>query len=154
MEVKTAQMFGFACDLNTIMRSVNGNGKRRLLFGHQNMRGGTFTTNKDKRDQIELSLGLNKHDVLGISETELGPNPNGVCNIDGYVWETKVDSPRISVLINDNLDYKRRQDLEVDGFAVIWVEVNPKNKNSITAFWWEMCTGNGKGKEWKRVERR
>ena len=143
MEVNTARMFGFACDLNTIMRSVNGNGRRRLLFGHQNWRGGILTKNKDKRDNIEYSLGLNRHDVLGISETELGSNPNGVCNIDGYVWETKQDSPRINVLVNDNLDYKRRRDLEVDGFAVIWIEVNPRNKNSI-------LVGNVY-REWKRV---
>ena len=35
-EVNRVVMLGHAADLNTTMRSVNGNGRRRLLFSHQN----------------------------------------------------------------------------------------------------------------------
>ena len=130
-EVNRVVMLGHAADLNTTMRSVNGNGKRRLLFSHQNMMGGSLTKNKDKRTEINLTIAMNRPDVFGISETELGENTLGICNIDGYNWETKFDSPRISVLVNSALDYKRRTDLEVNGFSAIWLEISPRNKNSV-----------------------
>ena len=130
-EVNRVVMLGHAADLNTTMRSVNGNGKRRLLFSHQNMMGGSLTKNKDKRTEINLTIAMKRPDVFGISETELGENTLGICNIDGYNWETKFDSPRISVLVNNSLDYKRRTDLEVNGFSAIWLEVSPRNKNSV-----------------------
>ena len=133
-EVNRVVMLGHAADLNTTMRSVNGNGKRRLLFSHQNMMGGSLTKNKDKRTEINLTIAMKRPDVFGISETELGENTLGICNIDGYNWETKFDSPRISVLVNNSLDYKRRTDLEVNGFSAIWLEVSPRNKNSVLIF--------------------
>ena len=130
-EVNVVILMGYAGDLNTIMRSVNGNGRRRLLFSHQNLMGGNLTKNKDKRTEVELTVKFHRPDVLGISETELGENTNGICNIDGYNWETKADTERISVLVNNSIDYKRRTDLELPGFSAIWLELCPRNKNSI-----------------------
>ena len=141
-EVNVVILMGYAGDLNTIMRSVNGNGRRRLLFSHQNLMGGNLTKNKDKRTEIELTVKFHRPDVLGVSETELGENTNGICNIEGYNWETKTDSDRISVLVNNSIDYRRRTDLELPEFAAIWLELCPRNKNSVL-----VCQAY---REWKR----
>ena len=119
-------MLGHVINLNKIMRIINGNGRRRLLFGHQNLRGGSLMVNKDKRVQWELTIGDNRPDVMVLSETKIGSNENGLCNIKGYTWETKDDSPRISVMVNNSLDYRRRADLEVDNMVVIWVDVGTR----------------------------
>ena len=69
--------------------------------------------------------------MLGISDTKLGTNENGICNIEGYNWESKAECPRINVLVNNSLQYRRRQDLEADGIACIFIELSPANKNPI-----------------------
>ena len=115
-------LLGFVLSVNKTMRMVNGNGRRRLLFSHQNFRGGAFTTNQDKRNFLGLTIKNTRPDVLGISETKLGTNENNICDIDGYKWETKSDCPRINVLVNTSLQYRRRKDLEEDGIACIFIE--------------------------------
>ena len=124
-------LLGFICSLNRMMRMINGNGRRRLLFSHQNFRGGALTTNQDKRNQLGLTIKNTRPDVLGISDTKLGTNENGICNIEGYNWESKLDCPRINVLVNNSLQYRRRKDLEADGIACIFIELSPANKNPI-----------------------
>ena len=124
-------LLGFVLSVNKTMRMVNGNGRRRLLFSHQNFRGGAFTTNQDKRNFLGLTIKNTRPDVLGISETKLGTNENNICDIDGYKWETKSDCPRINVLVNTSLQYRRRKDLEEDGIACIFIELSPANKNPV-----------------------
>ena len=93
-------MMGFSVNINSFMKTLNGNGKKRLLFSHLNFRGGNLTKNPDKREQWVNTVGSTRPDVIGLSETVLGSNENKICDIDGYVWETKPSSPRISVMVN------------------------------------------------------
>ena len=128
---KLTVKMGRVVNNNHHMRSVNGNGKKRLLFSHLNLRGGDLTENIEKRTQWIATIGRTRPDVMGLSETNLGSNIDRVCDLAGYTWETKPDSPRISVLVNSSLDYKRRFDLEEPGIAAIWVELSPRSKSSI-----------------------
>ena len=136
-------MMGFSVNLNSFMRAYNGNGRRRLLFSHLNFRGGNLTVNQGKREQWFNTIGSTKPDVIGLSETILGSNENKVCDLPGYSWETKSDNPRISVMVNTSLDYRRRRDLEVDNFAAIWLELCPKSKTPILVCQvyreWQLC---------------
>lgn len=105
---------GFEMKNNNLqMRMQNGNGKQKRLV------------------DIESIVTSVQPDILGISETEMTEDMMTGCHVEGYVWELKRSSSRISVLMNNSLDYKRRADLELDNFAAIWIEVSPKNKNSI-----------------------
>ena len=123
---------GFEMKNNNLqMRMQNGNGKqKRLVLCHQNLQGGYMSTEKKIVD-IESIVTSVQPDILGISETEMTEDMMTGCHVEGYVWELKRSSSRISVLMNNSLDYKRRADLELDNFAAIWIEVSPKNKNSI-----------------------
>ena len=120
---------GFTGKVNHLMRALNGNGRRKLKLCHQNLRGGILTGNEDKLTSLDTAMKFEKPDVLGISETQLGDNTNGVCDYEGYVWVTKDDSSRISVLINDSLTWRRRRDLEIPGIAAIWVELGSQTKS-------------------------
>ena len=122
---------GFTGDVNSLMRIINGNGRRKLTICHQNLRGGNLTENDDKKASMDTAMTMLRPDVLGLSETELGNNNNGVCNYEGYVWVTKDDSKRISVLVNDSLTWRRREDLEIRGIAAIWLEIGVKTKSPV-----------------------
>ena len=102
-----------------------------------------MTENADKLSSLDTAMTMMRPDVLGISETILGENTNGVCNYEGYVWERKEDSSRISVLVNDSLDWRRRRDLEIDGIAAIWLEIGIKTKTPLL-----ICQCY---REWQRV---
>ena len=118
-------------DFNQMMRSINGNGKKkRLVIGHQNLRGGHMVS-EGKLTQVETIITTTQPDVLGISEPELYSHMLTECTIDGYEWQCKEDSPRINVLVNSNLDYRRRKDLERKDIAAIWIEISPKNKKPV-----------------------
>ena len=131
VEVNCA-MFGFVVnDLNSIMRSTNGNGKKkRLVIAHQNLQGGHMETDKKIVD-VETIITAIQPDVLGISEVKMHESMLLSCNVDGYNWELKDDSARISVLVNNNLDYIRRKDLERPDVAAVWIEISPKQKKSL-----------------------
>ena len=124
-------MFGFLGEINKVMRAANGNGRRQLKLCHQNLRGGNLTDNDDKKTSLDTAMKVIRPDILGISETTLGENRNGVCDYSGYRWETKCDSSRISALVNDSLDWRRRRDLEIKGVAAIWIEVGGQTKNPL-----------------------
>ena len=124
-------MFGYLGETNLIMRSMNGNGRRKLKLCHQNLRGGNLTKNDDKKISLDTAIKVIRPDILGISETVLGENTNGACDYEGYKWTTKSDSSRIGVLINDSLDWRRRRDLEVKGVAAIWVEIGSQTKHPV-----------------------
>ena len=131
MREVNGSMFGYLGEINKEMRAANGNGRRKLKLCHQNLRGGNLTENDDKKTSLDTAMRVIRPDILGISETVLGENKNGVCDYPGYKWETKSDSSRISVLINDSLDWRRRRDLEVRGVAAIWIEVGGQTKNPL-----------------------
>ena len=116
---------------NSIMRSINGNGKKkRLVICHRNLMGGHMDKDK-KMVEVNNIVNATQPDVLGISEPELTDDMMIACHVEGYTWERKKDSTRINVLVNSNLDYKRRKDLECDSVAAIWLEICPRQKNSI-----------------------
>ena len=150
-------MMGFNVNRNSFMRAIHGNGRRRLLFSHLNFRGGDLTVNADKREQWFNTIGSTRPDVIGLSETTLGTNENRICDIDGYQWERKESSPRISVMVNSALNYKRRRDLEDDETAAIWVELSPKSKSPILVCQvyreWQIKGVPGSGLESKQQER-
>ena len=59
----------------------------------------------------------------------------------GYEVETKEDSPRIAVIIDNQINYKRRHNLETRETAIIWIEMgNGKNRMIIGNYY----------REWKR----
>ena len=124
-------MMGHCTEVNFFMRCTNGNGKRRLLFSHQNLRGGDLTKNAEKREQWVANVAQTRPDIIGLSETVVGANNNKICDIPGYNWELKRDTERISVLVNASLDYRRRSDLEVANFSAIWIELCPRNRNPV-----------------------
>ena len=151
-------MLGHTVNVNKIMRATNGNGrKRRLMLGHQNFRGGDMTVNVEKRTQWQAHISQHSPDIMGLSETELGSNENGVCDVRGYTWEIKEDSKRIAVMVNNGLDYKRRRDLETKEMAAIWIEVNPRGKQPILVAnvyrEWKIKGVEGSGNESKQQER-
>ena len=150
-------MMGHMVELNVFMRSTNGNGKRRLLFSHINFRGGDLTNCPEKRNQWVANIAQTRPDVIGLSETKIGTNENKVCDIAGYTWERKEDSERISVMVNANLDYRRRRDLEVPGFAGIWIELCPRNKNPVLICQlyreWKLLDTPGSGHEPEQQKR-
>ena len=120
---------GFTGEINALMRALNGNGRRKLKLCHQNLRGGVLTTNEDKLTSLDTAMKFEQPDVLGISETQLGENTHGICDYEGYVWQTKDDSSRISVLVNDSLTWRRRWDLEIPGISAIWIELGSQTKS-------------------------
>ena len=150
-------MMGFSVSINSFMKTLNGNGRKRLLFSHLNFRGGNLTKNPDKREQWVNTIGSTRPDVIGLSETVLGSNENKICDIDGYVWETKPSSPRISVMVNASLDFRRRRDLEDDEVAAIWIELCPKSKTPVLICQayreWQLKGVPGSGHEGKQQER-
>ena len=116
-----------------------------------------MTKNPEKREQWVNTIGDTRPDVIGLSETTVGDNENKVCDIEGYAWELKQDNPRISVMVNTSLDYKRRYDLEEPEVACIWVELCPKSKSSILVCQayreWQLKGIPGSGHETKQQER-
>ena len=40
-------MLGFRMDINTVMKMVNGNKQKKLIFAHQNLQGEDVSTNDD-----------------------------------------------------------------------------------------------------------
>ena len=144
-EFNKRRLRGFSGDINSLMRAINGNGRRRLQICHQNLQGGNLTINEDKLSSLDTVMMEMRPDVLGISETELGENTHGKCNYDGYVWVTKDDCSRISILVNDSLTWRRRSDLEIPGIAAIWIEVGSNNKNPVL-----ICQCY---REWQRIQR-
>ena len=113
-------------------KMVNGNKKKKLIFAHQNLRGGDVSTNDDDNQKsvgVDQILSNVMPDVLGISETQVSDTQRSLKQ--GYNWEIKEDSPPISVLVNSSLNYRRRKDLEFNNFATIWVELSPQASNPI-----------------------
>ena len=116
---------------NSMLRSINGNTKKkRLIICHQNLMGGHMVKDK-KMVEVNSIITATEPDILGISEPELDDDMMMACHVEGYVWERKSDSTRLNVLVNSNLDYKRRKDLERDSVAAIWIEINPRQKKSL-----------------------
>ena len=125
-------LLGFSMLINKLMKMIHGNMRRKLLFGHQNLQGGGVNNNEDKNKKsidIDTIISETTPDVLGISETTMFDPQKSVK--EGYTWELKPECPRISVLVNSSLNYRRRRDLERDGIAAIWVELSPQNKKPI-----------------------
>ncbi len=47
-EISSSEMMlGFKMKVNTAMKMVNGNKRKKLIFAHQNLRGGDVSTNDD-----------------------------------------------------------------------------------------------------------
>ena len=132
-EISSSEMMlGFKMKVNTAMKMVNGNKRKKLIFAHQNLRGGDVSTNDDDNQKsvgVDQVLSNILPDVLGISETQVSDTLRSLKQ--GYTWEVKKDSPRISVLVNSALNYRRRKDLELDNIAAIWVELSPQASNPI-----------------------
>ena len=130
-ETLVNSMLGYVTkNTNKLMRCYNGNGKKRLTLAHQNLQGGKMSTD-EKIVQVQQAITATLPDVLGISETEMSKSMELECNVPGYKWEVKEDNSRISVLVNENIDYRRRKDLERPHIAAIWIEICPKLKNPI-----------------------
>ena len=118
--------------INKTMKMVNGNKKKRLVFAHQNLQGGDVSTNDDDNGRtvrVDQIIMHHAPDVLGISETKASDIAKSVK--PGYTWEVKEDSPRILVLVNSALNYRRRKDLETANFPAIWVELSPESQKPI-----------------------
>ena len=130
--ITAEMMLGFQMKINKTMKMVNGNKKKRLVFAHQNLQGGDVSTNDDDNGRtvrVDQIIMHHAPDVLGISETKASDIAKSVK--PGYTWEVKEDSPRILVLVNSALNYRRRKDLETANFPAIWVELSPESQKPI-----------------------
>ena len=99
--------------------------------------------NKGSSDYSKKEHILNKHitdkhiDIACISEANISESylaNNDV--LSGYICESKPMSDRIDmsrniILINENIPYIRRRDLENEYIATIWIEVKLKSKKNI-----------------------
>ena len=125
-------MWGFRMKVNKAMKMINGNKQRRLILAHQNLQGGDASSeggDNQRAVNIDTIIHDTRPDVLGISETKLSDVSK--THKPGYKWEVKKDSERISVLVNEALNYRRRKDLEVKDVAAIWVELSPQSSNPV-----------------------
>ncbi len=86
-------------------------------------------------DEIKLWLKENPYDIFTLSETWLDSSVNdSEIHIPGYVIE-RADRNRhgggVAVYIKNDIDYKRRSDIEHEDIESLWLEVKQKYKKPI-----------------------
>ena len=116
-------------NLNHCMKVQNGNVPRLFRAGHQNLGRGKCI---NKFDEIHNIFYEKSPHLLSISETEICPAAIKKLNDDSYQVETKDDNKRISVIVSDEIRYKRRKDLETKEQDIIWVEMGSGGNKTLT----------------------
>ena len=84
-----------------------------------------------------------KHDIqhkfhlITLSETFLSQNSNQDLHLDGYHEIQRRDRDTfgggVAVYVSNNLAYKRREDLEVNNFECLWLEIRQKSNKFLLA---------------------
>ena len=116
----------------------NDNVPRVFVAGHQNWGRGEL---KNKIDDVLDILDNKKCHVLGISERTMDDASYNILTNHGYEIEVKEDSPRISVIIDKDINYMRRKDLETRECAIIWIELGMGRNRMLVGNYY---------REWKR----
>ena len=122
-------------NLNHCMKIQNGNVPRVFRAGHQNLGRGKCI---NKINEIHNIFYERSPHLLSISETEMCPEAIKQLNDDGYQVEVKNDNKRISVIVADEIRYRRRRDLESKDQAIIWLEMGSGgNKTLVGSYYRE-----------------
>ena len=110
-----------------------GLGDRGLRLGHWNVNYLTMA----KFEEIKLCLlnvdGKAQLDILFLSETFLkASDPDTLYSVTGFNTlprDRMTNGGGILALVNNELEFKRRMDLEQQGIESIWLEVSPYKSN-------------------------
>ena len=104
------------------------NNKKGLTIGCLNIAG---LSSKFDEFRLMLTSKKNKIDIMGISETKFNENhKTETFLIDGYQIPFRRDrlfngGGGLAVYVKQNINCKRRSDLEDDDIEIIWLEIMP-----------------------------
>ena len=115
-------------NINKCMKSSNGNVPKLLRVGHANLGSGNIS---NKLSDIDVLMYTKRPDILGISETVMDRAAIDILNSEGHQVEVKDDNERISVIIANNINYRRRTDLETALQPIIWLEMGTGSQKHL-----------------------
>ena len=115
---------------NKCQKMVNGNNGKCIRLAHQNLGGGKIY---NKLVDIDFIKHSHDPDVLGVSESRLDEFTVDQMKVRGFKTETKDDSNRINVFVKNSISYKRRKDLEIEFFPVIWIQLGQGKQKMLVA---------------------
>ena len=124
---------------NKKAKSYNGNIKyntKMIKYMQFNKSNSHFQNFKTKLEQILLK---DSPDILALSEANIytSKHLNYLNKIEGYTIETNemskyIGFSRNAILIKNDINYKRRHDLEHPIISTIWIQIKTSNKKCIT----------------------
>ena len=113
--------------------------KKGYNIGHLNIQG-LCGDKLSKLSEISLMLTSKENEkihIFGMSETKLkNHKPTGTFKIDGFQTPFRKGNDTnggggIIVYVRDNINAKRREDLETNGISCLWLEISPVRGKSF-----------------------